>query len=56
MWLVITQWQDNEAKFKESGSKIMEVLDRTARLSVPRGSDLPADETFARWDPCLCDE
>lgn len=40
-------------KFKESGSKIMEVLDRTARLSAPRGSDLPADEAFARWDVCL---
>ncbi|KAK3855356.1 hypothetical protein Pcinc_038240 [Petrolisthes cinctipes] len=42
------KWQENEEKFKESGSKILEVLDRTSRLSAPRGSGLPADEAFAR--------
>ncbi|XP_042214315.1 spermatogenesis-associated protein 20-like isoform X1 [Homarus americanus] len=43
-----SQWQENEAKFKESGVKIMEVLDRTSRLPAPGTSSMPGEEAVAK--------
>ncbi|XP_042889335.1 spermatogenesis-associated protein 20-like isoform X3 [Penaeus japonicus] len=42
------KWKEDEGKFKESGKKIMEVLDRTSRLSLSAHSDLPGEEAIAR--------
>ncbi|XP_047490222.1 spermatogenesis-associated protein 20-like isoform X2 [Penaeus chinensis] len=45
---IASQWKEDEGKFKESGKKIMEVLDRTSRLSLSAQSDLPGEEAIAR--------
>ncbi|KAG0724241.1 Spermatogenesis-associated protein 20 [Chionoecetes opilio] len=45
---IASQWQDDQEKFKESGGKIMEVLDRTSRLPAPGTEDMPGEEPIAR--------
>nr|XP_053626550.1 spermatogenesis-associated protein 20-like isoform X1 [Cherax quadricarinatus]XP_053626551.1 spermatogenesis-associated protein 20-like isoform X1 [Cherax quadricarinatus] len=45
---IASQWQENETKFKESGVKIMEVLDRTSRLPAPGAATMPGKEAVAK--------
>ncbi|XP_068243104.1 spermatogenesis-associated protein 20 isoform X3 [Palaemon carinicauda] len=45
---IASKWREDQDKFKESGKFIMEVLDRTARLSAPDTSDIPGEEAIAK--------
>ncbi|XP_063846156.1 spermatogenesis-associated protein 20-like isoform X2 [Scylla paramamosain] len=45
---IAAKWQEDQDKFKESGGKIMEVLDRTSRLPAPGTEDMPGEEPISR--------
>ncbi|XP_069174791.1 spermatogenesis-associated protein 20 isoform X2 [Procambarus clarkii] len=45
---IVSQWQENKKRFKESGVKIMEVLDRTSRLPAPGTTTIPGEEAVAK--------
>ncbi|PNF43606.1 Spermatogenesis-associated protein 20 [Cryptotermes secundus] len=51
--IIATQWKDNRQKFSESGSKIIEVLQRTSVLdeaSSGRNAEVPGE---ACWKKCM---
>ncbi|XP_076054255.1 spermatogenesis-associated protein 20 [Oratosquilla oratoria] len=43
-----SKWRDERKKFEESSVKIMEVLNRTAKLTRDAAEHLPGEETFAK--------
>ncbi|KAL7638246.1 UNVERIFIED_CONTAM: hypothetical protein RMT77_010810 [Armadillidium vulgare] len=45
---IASQWKSEEENFKDSGKKIMEVLQRTSRLEKTSSSELPSEEVFSK--------